>query len=72
MSLEDWLGTFECEDYTDLFEMTGFDRPDCIVALQSTQQPITEEILLMEVGINCPNDRWKILEAIESASRLMN
>lgn len=61
ISLRDWLGTLKLEELLQKFIESGFDDYEMLLSQMESKYPITEEILLHEIGVVKPGHRTRLL-----------
>lgn len=63
MSIEEWLRSIGLEELKTVFESSGFDDYSYLLAQMKSQYPINDKILI-EIGVNSPEDRNRILACL--------
>jgi Ankyrin repeats (3 copies)/SAM domain (Sterile alpha motif)/Ankyrin repeats (many copies) len=69
ITLREWLRTLKLEELTDMFVDAGFDQYDMILAQMISRYPITDEILMNDIGILKPGHRNRILGKLKEEAK---
>jgi ankyrin repeat protein len=69
ISIREWLRTIKLEELIPKFLENGFDDYDMLISQMLSRYPITDEILLNEIGVNKPGHRNRILGKLKEEAK---